>query len=110
MRQNTGTSPRALERSHDVQQVSVITLFSRGCTKWRKSSMRITLRVQTGAPAFITERWIRDHKIKGLKQAFFNEFWISDGISLLDDRGRIIMQDQVHPCQTAGGSIFFLPV
>ena len=111
VRQNAGAFTLAFERTHDVQQVGVIALFVGRDAKVLEALPGIVLWIQPGAPAFVGERWIGNHKIKGFEIALIGlEQRIGQGIALLDQRGRVVVQDHVHARQTGGGGILLLPV
>ncbi len=87
-----------------MKQVCVISVFRRGNTIIFKPAVDFTDSINTIAPTFVTERWIGNHIIKSSKSTgFIQKKGIGQGITLLDFRSWVVMQNHIHPCQTGSG-------
>ncbi len=110
MRQNAGSGAGALERTNDVQQVGVVALLAWWRAKGLKAIPFVLLQVEPRAPAFIREGRVGNNVVKSCELSFGFEFRIGQRVALHDFRSRIVVQDHVHPRQTAGCDVFFLSV
>jgi len=111
VRQNASALPGTFQRTDDMQQVGVIALLVRRRAEIMEAPVRIVKRVDAGAPAFVAERRIGDYVVEGFELTVIaSEQRISQGVALLDQSCRVVVQDHVHARQTGGGGVLFLSV
>ena len=110
VRQDACTFARALERTNNMQQISIISLLGRRNSKGLETLVSIFKWVQASAPALVTERGIGDDVIKGLERFTVLELGICQSVTLHDKRLRVVVQDHVHAGKTGCGCVFFLTV
>lgn len=110
VRQDARAFARALQRADDVQQIGVVALLGRWRAEGLKTLIGIVERIEAGAPALVAERRIGNHIVEGLERVAVPELGIGQCVALHDERRGVVVQDHVHPRETAGGGVLFLPV
>jgi len=93
-----------------VQEVGVVTLPIWRRAEGLKALVRVMERVNAVAPAFVAERGIGDDIVEDLEGVAVHELGRGQGVALHNERGGVVVQDHVHPCEAAGGGVLFLPV
>jgi REP element-mobilizing transposase RayT len=68
--------PERRRQVTDVQQISVVALPAGRRTEVFEAIERVVERVETGAPALVTERRIGDDVVKGLERVAVLKLWI----------------------------------
>ncbi len=93
-----------------MQQEGIIAVLL-GWNAIHKAVIQVMFRVKTVAPGFGGERWIGDHKIKGLERSIL-VLVMRSGKSIIfpDLGGRVLMQNHVHARHGSRGVVHFLPV
>jgi hypothetical protein len=102
--------PVLLERANDVQKVCVVALFCRWNAKVFEAFVGIVQGIEARAPAFVGERWICHYKVESLERSAVLELGCRERIALHDERFGVIVQDHVHPRETASRGVHFLPI
>src|SRR5262249_18563124 len=110
MRKDACAFALALERSHDVQEVGVITLLAGRDAIVLEALPRVVLGIQAGAPALVTKGRIGNDVVEGPKRVAVEKERVSEGIALLDLRSGGVVQVHVHTGEASGSVVFLLPV
>ena len=93
-----------------MQQVGVVALLSGRRAEGLEALEGVVERVEAMAPALVGKGRIGDHVVEGLEGAAVLELGMGQRVALHDQRGRVVVQDHVHPREATGGGVFFLPV
>jgi len=108
--QNARGRARALERTDDVQQIGVVSLLVGWYAEGLEALVGVVERIEAGAPTLVGKRRIGDDVVEGLERVAIFELGIGQRVALHDERGRVFVQNHVHPREAAGRAIFFLPI
>ena len=92
-----------------MQQVGVIALLGGRRAEGLEALIRISERIDAGAPALVGERRIGHHKIVLLDVVAILELGVGQRVALRNQRGGVVVQNHVHAGKAAGGGVFFLP-
>ena len=108
--QDDGALAPALERGDQVQEKGVVAVFGRG-EAVLEAPVLIVGRIEAVGPGFVGKGGIGDGEVEGLEAAVqVLEIGGSQGIATPEFGRRVVVQDQVHPCQRPGGIVLLLAV
>lgn len=68
------------------------------------------LKLRTPRPEIRSIACVGDDVIESLETVAVHELGIGQRVALHDQRGRVVVQDHVHPREAAGGGVLLLPV